>query len=204
MVRPRKFTDQDILHAARAVFLEHGPAASTTLIADALGMSQAALFKRFGTKDRLLLLSLVPTGPIAFIERLQAGPDDRPIPDQLVAIAFEASVFFDTMMPCMMTLKAAGLGPETFKHRHPDAPPLRARRAAAAWLQQAVDAGRMRPVLVDSIALMFLGAIQARAAMTHIFGDLPLTEAQRMAHARAIVDTLWHGLRPQPDPAGES
>ncbi|NOY26221.1 MAG: helix-turn-helix transcriptional regulator [Oligoflexia bacterium] len=111
MVRPRKFTDQDILHAARAVFLEHGPAASTTLIADAVGMSQAALFKRFGTKDRLLLLSLVPSGSIAFIERLQAGPDDRPIPDQLVAVALEASRFFDTMMPCLMTLRAAGLNP---------------------------------------------------------------------------------------------
>jgi len=62
----------------------------------------------------------------------------------------------------------------------------------------------MRPVVVDSIALMFLGAIQARAAMTHIFGDRPLTEAQRLEHATAIVDTLWRGLQPEPASVGEN
>lgn len=204
MVRPRKFTDEDILTAARAVFLEHGPGASTTLVAAAVGMSQAALFKRFGTKDRLLMRSLLPRGPIAFIGSLQRGPDQRPIPDQLVEIAVEASRFFDQMMPCLMTLKAAGLDLERTLRGAPEPPPLRARRAAAAWLQQAMDGGRMRPGQADSIALMFLGAIQARAAMTHIFGDAPLDEDQRLAHAQAVMDALWHGLDPAPSKTDRS
>ncbi len=53
MGRPRTVSDEVILEAARSVFLEHGPSASTQAIADRLSLSQAALFKRFGTKHVL-------------------------------------------------------------------------------------------------------------------------------------------------------
>ena len=58
MVRPRLFSDAEILQVARRCFLEHGPAVSTTVIASEVGLSQAALFKRFGTKQNLMLLAL--------------------------------------------------------------------------------------------------------------------------------------------------
>ena len=54
-MRPRQFTDEDILTATQACILELGPSVSTTVIAGRVGMSQAALFKRFGTKEKLFL-----------------------------------------------------------------------------------------------------------------------------------------------------
>ena len=46
-MRPRQFSDDELLQTARRCFLEHGPGVSTGLIAEELGVSQAALFKRF-------------------------------------------------------------------------------------------------------------------------------------------------------------
>ena len=60
MVRPRQFTDEQILASARKSLLEHGPGVSTAKIAKAVGMSQAALFKRFGSKEDLLIAALMP------------------------------------------------------------------------------------------------------------------------------------------------
>ena len=63
MGRPRTVSDDVILEAARAVFLEQGPGASTQSIADRLSVSQAALFKRFGTKRDLMIAALMPPVP---------------------------------------------------------------------------------------------------------------------------------------------
>ena len=59
-MRPRSFTDDELLDTARRVFLEHGAGASTEQIAQQLGVSQAALFKRIGTKQELMVRSLMP------------------------------------------------------------------------------------------------------------------------------------------------
>ncbi len=58
MARPRNLTDTQILYEARACFLEHGAAVSTTVIAERLGISHGVLFQRFGTKDQLLRAAL--------------------------------------------------------------------------------------------------------------------------------------------------
>ncbi|MCK6507116.1 TetR/AcrR family transcriptional regulator [Myxococcota bacterium] len=198
MARPRKHTDQELLDAAREVFLAHGPAASTTLVADAVGLSQAALFKRFGTKEQLMVRALMPPPRIGWVEALEAGPGPGPLPDQLVEIAVEATRFFDRMMPCLMTLKAAGLNLAQMVRSLPTPPPILARRAATAWFLRAMDQGRMRRADADALAYTFIGSVQSRSAMSHIFGEPALTESQRLAHARGVVDGLWNGLRPPP------
>lgn len=51
MARPRSITDEEIHAVAREVFVEHGPVAPVSLIAERLGVSHAALFGRVGTKE---------------------------------------------------------------------------------------------------------------------------------------------------------
>lgn len=55
MARSRSITDEQILEAARAVFLEDGFSASTLEIARRAGISEASIFKRFSTKENLFL-----------------------------------------------------------------------------------------------------------------------------------------------------
>jgi AcrR family transcriptional regulator len=60
MGRRKIRSDRDLLAAAKAVFLRFGHGASTRDIADAAGMSQAALFQRFGDKSGLFAAAMLP------------------------------------------------------------------------------------------------------------------------------------------------
>lgn len=75
MPRPKTVPDHEVLLAARAVFLEHGAQAPTSLVAARAGIAQATLFQRYGDKPSLLLaaLALDPIDP----ERI-VGPADEP------------------------------------------------------------------------------------------------------------------------------
>jgi len=196
VARPRKLSDDDILAAARQVFLAHGPGASTTVIADAVGLSQAALFKRFGTKDALMLRALMPPADISWVKTLEAGPQPGDLRDQLEAIAVDALSFFEQAIPCMMTLKAAGHDLAEHLRAIHRPPPVRGRMAASAWFAAAIDAGRLRGVDPDVLAFAFIGSLQARAAMAHIFDREPLGDDARRAHARAVADIFWDGIAP--------
>ena len=60
MPRPKTISDVDVLAAAREVFLNRGPNVSTVEIAKRVGLSQPALFQRFGDKASLFLKAMTP------------------------------------------------------------------------------------------------------------------------------------------------
>ena len=53
-MRPKKVSDEYILQTVRRCLVEQGGSVSTQFIADQVGVSQATLFKRFGSKSNLL------------------------------------------------------------------------------------------------------------------------------------------------------
>lgn len=198
MARPRTKSDGEILEAARTCFLEHGPAVSTTLIADSVGLSQSALFKRFGSKQELMLQALMPPAEPAWLDTVRDGPDGRPIPDQLLEIGLAAADFFAHMTPAMMTLKASGLDERVILCRYEVPPPARALQLLTAWLQAAMDQGRIRPVSALDLAMSFMGLIHGRSFLQHIAGDwLPFRPVEESI--RQHVDVLWRGLSPEED-----
>ncbi|MCB9685592.1 MAG: TetR/AcrR family transcriptional regulator [Alphaproteobacteria bacterium] len=194
MARPRQVSDADILDAARACFLEHGPAVSTNVIADRLGISSAALFKRFGTKDQLMRDALMPTEDPDFVSMLQVGPDDRPIDAQLRELVLSMVRFFDRFMPCFATLRAAGVDLYEEMAKHPVPPPVQNHRLLAAWLGRAVEAGRVRPIDCDAVASMVIGAVNGRSFLSHL-GQTPLGSPE--GHVDAVVSVLWKGICPE-------
>jgi AcrR family transcriptional regulator len=60
MGRHQVIKDEDLLKVARRVFQEKGHAATTRDVAEAAGISQAALYQRFRTKDELVLAAMLP------------------------------------------------------------------------------------------------------------------------------------------------
>lgn len=194
MPRPRKHSDAQIFAVARAVFLEHGPGAPLSLVAEQLDISQPALFRRFGTKERLLLLSLAPSLEQPWVEQLLAGPDGRPLPEQLLEIARGAMDFFASAVPGLLTLRASGFDLRGLL-RGPDEPALRVRQAMTRFFAAAQALGLMRPVDADRVATMFIGGLQARAMMAHIHEE-DIGPAERRAHAAAVVELLWRGIQP--------
>ena len=165
MARPRQVSDAEILRTARVVFLEHGPSVSTQVIATGVGLSQPALFKRFGTKSELLLRALTPSAIPGWIHRTEAGiVPGKDARTQLRVILEEMNAFYVEYAPCWVTLRASTVDFEAFLERAresaadcgPIVGPLRGQRALTGWLMSAVQIGAVRPMDSRSVAMAIL------------------------------------------------
>lgn len=196
MARPRTVSDEAILEAARAVFLEQGPAASTQLIAEQLGVSQAALFKRFGTKKCLMIAALSPPPIPPFALSLATGPTaDRDIQEQLREITTSVGQFFAGMIPRLSCLRAAGIPPEDLLARFDVPPPMLAHQALCDWLSRAMEQGQVRPTDPAPLAYALLGSFHMRVFISHLTRQ-PLPPEVLSQFAEDVIDALWDGLKP--------
>ncbi|MEM6925752.1 MAG: helix-turn-helix domain-containing protein [Myxococcota bacterium] len=195
MPRPRLVSDGEILAAARACFVEQGPHVSTSVIAEHVGLSQAALFKRFGTKQQLMLAALAPPEVPAWIAAVEQGPDERPIVDQLHEIADSMSEFFVEVIPRMATLWASGCDVRQIMSQFDLPPPVRGLRALTQWFAVARDAGRIHCDNPKVSALMMIGSLHGRAFMGTILGDA--VNADLEAYSSQLANTMWRGLAPK-------
>ncbi|HJN76548.1 MAG TPA: helix-turn-helix domain-containing protein [Myxococcota bacterium] len=171
MSRPREVSDEEILDAARRVFIEHGPSVATSVVAKELGVSAPALFHRFGSKRALLIAALKPRR-FPMFERMQEGfATDTSLEVQLLEIAEAFGRFAKELHPCMGMVRAAGITPEEIFASYDIPPPLRGMQAFCAFLQQAQDAGAIRPGPVLPMALAFVGGIQGPVFLSFHLGQ---------------------------------
>lgn len=190
MARPRQISDADILHHAREVFLEHGAQASTQLVADACGLSQAALFKRFGTKRDLLLRALLPPERPPILDLVERGPEPGPLQPQLVALGIAITLYFRDAVPCMVTLSTSGVAPTAAMSGFDVPPPIRMQRAMATWFEAAAD--RLHPdVCPRSLGTAFLGTLHVRAFF-HFLGGSGLPD-DPTDYIELVVRTFLEG-----------
>lgn len=194
MVRPRSFTDAELLAGARTCFLEHGPGVSTSRIAAEIGVSQATLFKRFGSKDGLMKAALMPRADGEHWEALHAPLDERPVPEQLIERGQVLMRFFQQMVPCIAVLRAHSGSMLRELADSESAPPVRGLRATQAFFDACVAAGRIRPCNTEALALLWLGGLRHRAFWSHMLPGTAVVETDH--YVRAITETLWAGLAP--------
>ncbi len=195
MARPRRVSDAQILEVARACFLEHGASVSTTVIAKRLGVSQAALFKRFGTKEELLIAALRPGPEMVreLLDFLAEGPDERPLPEQILDLGVRVRRFFGRLLPRVAQLRSAGLSPPHCAKGRP-IPPQRVHAALSAWLQRALERGLIRACDVDAAAYALLGALNLQTFLEYAAGKEPAKDLR--AEIEPVVEIVWRGLDP--------
>lgn len=197
-MRPKKVSDEEILQTVRRCLVEQGGSVSTQFIADRLGVSQATLFKRFGSKSNLLQTAiLIPSKASKASKMLHflcEGPTEGPVREQMEQICLRLLKFFDEMLPSFASLHASGL---TFDDPLPeDAPPVQARKYLTNWVKQLQEHGRMRKdVHPESIALTLIGTMQHRPLRIHLLRDTTLTQTDE-EYVSSIVEVLWQGLSP--------
>ena len=104
-MRPKTISDEDILRIAMECVLEEGPSVSTTTIAERIGVSQATLFKRFGSKVELLRRALFIPLKVRKIFSILREPEGKTASDQMKYIYQQ--FFFDDMVPCWNMLHSA-------------------------------------------------------------------------------------------------
>ncbi len=193
-MRPRQFSDDELLETARRCFLEHGPGVSTSTIAEALGVSQAALFKRYKTKQALMVEALTAGELPPWIAEVEAGPDDRPALEQLREVVGRIDSYLAQMLPCIAVLRAAGVEPGLMLRGHQVPPPVLAHRTLSAWFRRLHEQGRARVPHPQSTAMAFLGALHARHMLGHVLGThAPALEPDFLSN---LVDVLWSGITP--------
>ena len=195
-MRPKKVSDEEILQTVRRCLIEQGGSVSTQFIANQIGVSQATLFKRFGSKSNLLQTAILLPSKVAearsMMELLSQGPTEAPVREQMERLCLRLLKFFDDVIPSFASLHASGL---TFDDPIPeDAPPIVARKYLTSWIARLQEQGRIRKeVYPESIALTLIGAMQHRSIRIHLLRDTTLTQTDE-EYVSSMVEVLWKGL----------
>ena len=194
-MRPKKFTDEEILSQTRECLLKFGAGVSTQKIAAALGMSQANLFKRFGTKSNLIRRALIHrVSNHSIFLLLQKEPTQEAIPQQLHTLCDALLKFYEDLVPTVMMMRSMGFDIVSEKTCDADHPAVLMRKLLTEWFLCLHKQSRIRAISVESIALSVLGAMQHRAFRKHIIGDAMLQSNDQFIHS--IVEVFWRGISP--------
>lgn len=209
MGRPAIVDTEQLLSAARELFLSQGYGVTTAAIARRAGISEGSIFKRFPTKESLFFAALGVPEPAWLAEIPQLAGQNDP-QHNLQHILLSLIAFFRVLVPRMIMLWS---NRGEFSHPFKDAteaPPMRGLRALTDYFSREVALRRARPCSPEALARLLLGAAQ-NYAFFEIFGAggdkrgaapcLDLGGAPLLAEdfAKSIAETIWLGLRPADD-----
>lgn len=195
MVRPRAHSDEAILAALRKHIRSSGPGVSLSGVARELGVSEPALFKRFGSRKAMLLRALGSSIDLSFLESLRQGPHGGALKPQLRAIFAALASFFEGAIPSLMALRESGIPHEELLAQFDQPPPLQVIEAIVQWLRRARRLGLVRGVSPESAALAMLGALQSRAFLEHLLSASPIARSRR-SYVSDLADLFSRALAP--------
>lgn len=193
MGRPKTIEDRELLEAARAVFRQQGHTATTRDVARAAGISQAVLYQRFKTKDKLFLAALTLHAPaLTALSKIDASAYDPPA--YLALFAARAKDHFRNAIPSILTIAAhPKYGKEMMNqiHRHNRAGEIAV--MLSLRMQSWRQAGKIRPTNTTAFTGAFLHALHSMAMIEVLSGG---TMRSRPKQMRSFVEIFWNGLQP--------
>jgi AcrR family transcriptional regulator len=194
MSRPTTITDEQILEAARTVFLSQGYTAQTSKIARAAGISEGTIFKRFPTKEALFSAALdlhLDAGWHSLARDLIS--EWRGL-DGLTVLFEELLSYFADLLPRIMTVFGSCIRSEIPVWDKATSPRQRDLEVLRALIQAQVDAGRVRNVDPEDVANLIMGAM-----VHHVIASLelrqPLQTVDIRRIARSNLDLIWTGIK---------
>ena len=194
MARPITITDEQILEAARTVFLKDGMNASTVEIARLAGVSEGSIFRRFPTKDALFRAAIKPPSVPSWVRELDLLSGQGEMRDNLIRIVREIIHFAQERIPFAMLGWSHKPSSDSVSPDE-EAPIVRDSRRLAWFLQQEVERGRLRPCQVDMVARLLLGPC-LNLVLDSVVNKQPLTAEEIDRFTADLVETLWQGIAP--------
>ena len=187
MSRPTTISTQQILDAARRVFLERGlQRTSTAEIAHRAHVSEGSIFNRFASKAALFRAAMDP--PRAPIDSILARVGRGDLRSNLRAIARESIAFLEQVLPrLMMHWSNRGRGDMPL----PGRAPLSVMRTYARFFRAEAALGRLRTTRPQVTARMFMGALWSFCFLRTVAGDRSMAPA---TFAAGLVDQLLDGI----------
>jgi len=111
-----------------------------------------------------------PKGPLG--RGLEAGPDDRPLREQLVEHAQVMAQYFREFLRGLGPLQAAGIDPARANAcpKASDSQPVQAYQAFVGWLTRTRAQGRIAACTVETVASIILGSLHGFATTAPVCG----------------------------------
>ena len=195
--KPRKKDDREILDAARDCFLAHGPGVSTEVIAEHAGLSQACLFKRFKTKEKLMLDALLPSAQDDLTAWLNAGPAAQNLRPQLQELIERLWSATQEAVPRMSVLHMSGILRDKWTLAYEKIPYLTVSRSIENWLRRAQNMGIAREDFIPCHwTQTLLGTLLGRALLNDVllphFGAEDTTICLSNDDENMILDSVVH------------
>ncbi len=200
MARPRTISDQQIVDAAREVFLEHGFSATTAEIARRAGVSEGTLFKRFSSKEELFAETIGLRDYHDWQRGIAALIGQGDVRLNLERIAWLFLEAARRIMPHLMVMWSRGHTPPVKPPagRDPVRDPVKKDiEAIAHYLRAEIELGRLRPVDCEVVADALIGALSSHVHRELLIG--PGIESAR--YVRSLLDMWWPGLQAPKPPA---
>jgi AcrR family transcriptional regulator len=199
MPRPPKITNEEILAAAREVFLEQGVGASTITIAEKAGISEASIFKRFTTKKDLLLAAMGISESAKWMKVLSNGTPTVAIKSELTEICEQMLAFYQEFFPRALMMMQKGNLPFM------PPPQIRDTQLLSGYLDRAIAQGYLRSCSSIAVAQMITGAITNYVIQEHFLGNMPIPlpfpkpkSMEPSIFIQSLIEVLWVGIAPEP------
>ncbi len=197
MARPRQIQDEDLLAAARKLFVRDGIGASTRAIASEAGVSEGVLFQRFPTKPELFFAAMIPPAPdVDALLECTSRVEDPCV--RLEEIALAMLNYFRELMPVLLPLVThPSFEPDGFIARHTDSPSPSLEDGLKSHLEREHEQGRLEVEDAEAAAELLVAALHTRA----LHERLESRDVQSSNDlARAMARALWSGLAPTGTP----
>ncbi|MEI1375591.1 TetR/AcrR family transcriptional regulator [Nostoc sp. UHCC 0926] len=209
MPRIPRITNQQILEAARQVFLQQGFGASTLEIAQQAGISEASIFKRFSTKEELFFAAMgIPEKPL-WVNELESLGGKGDLKENLINICLQIMEFYHEVLPRIMMLRSRGNAIVELEGKQPR--PMQDVKVLTAFLEREINQDRLRPCDAKTVAHILIGSVMnyvfveqmsSQVSMptaeltigSYLNSGEPTTEAS--VFILSIVDLIWQGIAP--------
>ena len=195
-MRHKSMSDEELLSIARQVILEHGTSVSVQKIADAAGLSQPALFKRFGTKKNIIQEAFKNPKIPKWITLVEKGiSKEAPLDLQLLEITKSIVTFFNDLNPIIRVMKSSGISHlDLLSNGEEESLPAKGVRLLSEWFERCHNKGLIKEVNYRVVASSLLGMVQVETFLTLLDskgnGKLNIDEG----YLRDCVDIILNGI----------
>lgn len=203
MARPSTIRTEQILEAARELFLEKGIDTPTAEIARHAGVSEGSIYKRFATKQALFFAAMGLQDRPQWTKKLAQLRGAGCVRENLQEIVEGGIAFYREHLPCIMMLWSSRELPnpaQLFREMGPEAGPQPFLEALTSYVESEVELGRLSTNAPEVVARALLGAIVNFALLETIGVEVRGT-LDAATYARALVQTIWAGVAPLPESA---
>lgn len=197
MARPKSIDDDEILEAAREVFLEEGIQATTAEIASHAGISEGTIYRRFSTKQDLFVAAMDLPDPPKWVERVEAIDGDDNLRLVLYEVALEIVEFFEEVIP-KLSMVMSNLDEKTLLQGEGE-PPLQVLKPLMRLVERERRRGRIGPCDSEVLSRMFLGSL-FHFAFAEVCGINQMLPMPRETYARGVVTYLLDGVSGEGEP----